>query len=289
MAELLTNQRARVMATNPSAIVGMIRFSIVLEESNFFPPLSGQGYEDRKALIFDRARLERRFQLFEDICLPSLTAQTDQNFNMMLITSRDLPDWAHDRLMDSVRDLPNVYVRAYRPQANIQRVFKRSVYEMLNPTAPVTASFRLDDDDALACDYIARLRTHMMPENAGKVVTFTHGHQLVLSDGALQVWDDIRECGSAGLGLIQKGGVMSLPEVKTIHSLGGHRRAGLFAPVIVDNTTAMYVQTANGVNVSGRRGGAGHAISANELAERLYARFPYLDAETLERLHVVYP
>ncbi len=290
MAGLLTNRQAQVMAAKPSAIVGMIRFSIVLEESNFFPPLSGQGYEDRKALIFDHDRLQRRFQLFEDICLPSLTAQSDQNFNMMLITSRDLPDWAQDRLMDSVRDLPNVYVRAYRPQANIQRVFKRSAFEMLDPTAPITASFRLDDDDALACDYIERLREYLVPENAEKVITFTHGHQVALSDGALQVWDDTRECGSAGLALIQKGGVISLPEIATIHGLGGHRKVGQFAAVIVDTTEAMYVQTANRVNVSGRRGDVeGQAISPVDLAGKLHARFPHLDAKTLERLHVLYP
>jgi hypothetical protein len=268
----------------------MIRFSIVLRGSNFFPPLSGQSYQERKALIFDRARLQRRFQLFEDVCLPSLAAQTDPDFNMMLITSRDLPDWAHDRLMGLIRDMPNVYVRAYRPLANIQRIFKRSVFEMLDPTAPITASFRLDDDDALASDYIARLRTHMVPEKAGNVISFSHGHQLSLSDGALQVWDDTRECGSAGLALVQRGRVMSMPETVTVHCLGGHRKVGQFAPVVNDKGDAMYVQTANGVNVTGRRGGAtGHAISVKDLAGRLHAKFPHLDAKTLERLHVVYP
>ncbi|OUS06791.1 hypothetical protein A9Q96_08460 [Rhodobacterales bacterium 52_120_T64] len=290
MAELLTNRQARVMAVKPSAIVGIIRFSIVLKESNFFPPLSGQGYLERKTRIFDRARLQRRLQLFEDICLPSLVEQTDQNFNIMLITSRDLPDWAHDRLMGLVRDLPNVYVRAYRPQANIQRVFKRSVFEMLDPTAHITASFRLDDDDALACDYVARLRMHMIPENTGNVITFLHGHQLALSDGALQFCDDTRECGSAGLALVQKGRVMSLPETVTVHCLGGHRKVGQLAPVVIDQTDAMYVQTANGFNVTGRSGGAsGKAISANDLAGILHTKFPHLDAETLERLHIVYP
>ena len=290
MTTLLTNRKARVMATNPSAIVGMIRFSIVLRESNFFPPLSEQGYHARKARIFDRARLQRRFQLFEEICLPSLAAQTDPDFNMMLITSRDLPDWAHDRLMGLVRELPNVYVRAYRPLANIQRVFKRSVFEMLDPTAPITASFRLDDDDALASDYIARLRTHMVSDKVGKIVTFSHGHQLALSDGALQVWDDTRECGSAGLALVQRGGVKSIPETVTIHCLGGHRKVGQFAPVINDKSDAMYVQTANGVNVTGRRGGGGKdAISAKDLAAKLHPKFPHLDAKTLKRLHVVYP
>ena len=290
MAALLTNRHARVMATAPSAIVGMIRFSIVLRESNFFPPLSGKDYIERKALIFDRGRLQRRFQLFEDICLPSLTAQSDQNFNMMLMTSRDLPVWAHDRLMNLVGDLPNVYIRAYRPLASIQRIFKRSVFEMLDPSADITANFRLDDDDALASDYIERLRTHMLPENMGKIVTFSHGHQLSLSDDALQIYADNRDCGSAGLALVQEGRVMSIPDTLTIHCLGGHRKVGRFAPVISDTTDGMYVQTANGANVTGRRGdGTVPAISVRDLAEKLIAKFPHLDAETLKRLHVVYP
>ena len=130
----------------------------------------------------------------------------------------------------------------------------------------------------------------MVPDNAGKIVTFSQGYQLALSDGALQIWDDTRECGSAGLALVQKGRAMSLPETVTIHCLGGHRKVGQFAPVINDKTDAMYVQTANGVNVTGRHGGvAGHAISAKDLAGRLHAKFPHLDAKTLERLHVVYP
>ncbi len=278
------------MALRPSAIVGIIRFSIVLRDSNFFPPLSAQNYHERKARIFDRARLQRRFQLFEDICLPSLTAQTDPDFNLMLITSRDLPSWAHDRLIGLVRDLPNVYVRAYRPLANIQRIFKRSIFEMLDPAAPITASFRLDDDDALANDYVARLRTHMVPHKTGKIVTFSRGHQLALSDGALQIFDDTRDCGSAGLALVQQGKVMSIPETVSIHCLGGHRKVGQFAPVVNDKTDGMYVQTANGVNVTGRRGGiSAHAISAKDLASKLHPKFPHLNAETLERLHVVYP
>ena len=60
------------MASKPSAIVGTIRFSIFLEESNFFSQLSGLDYTQRKAKLIDRARLNRRFQLFEDVCLPSL-------------------------------------------------------------------------------------------------------------------------------------------------------------------------------------------------------------------------
>lgn len=262
---------------------------MVLKDSNFFPPLSGQNYHERKARIFDRARLMRRFQLFEEVCLPSLTNQTDPNFNIMLATTQGLPDWALDRLMDLVRDLPNIYVHAFRPSANIQRVFKRSVFEMLDPDAPIYASFRLDDDDAIAKNYIARLRAYMKPENVGKVVTFSRGHQLALSEDTLKVMEDTRECGSAGLALIQKGGVRSIPETTSVHCLGGHRKVGQLALVINDISLSMYVQTANGVNVSARRGTDDwEAVSVKEMAHRLQPKFPHLDEETLNRLHVVY-
>lgn len=290
MGEHPTNKQRQIVATTPFAIVGAIRFSMVLEDSNFFPPLSGQNYHERKARIFDRARLMRRFQLFEDVCLPSLTNQIDPNFNVMLATSRDLPDWATDRLMDLVWDLSNIYVLAYRSAANIRRVFKRSVFEMFDPDATICASFRLDDDDAIANDYIARLRANMKPANVGKVVTDSRGHQLALSDDTLKMLDDTRECSSAGLALIQKGGVRSIPQTTSVHCLGGHRKVGRFAPVINDVSASMYVQTANGVNVSERRGAADwDVISTRDMARRLQPKFPHLDEETLNKLHVVYP
>jgi len=289
MPVLPSHLPASVIANPPHAIVGIIRFSLLLHESNFFPPLSGQPYEERKARIFDPLRLRRRFDIFEQVCLPSLTGQSDPNFNVILATSRDLPDWAHQRLAGLVHSLPNIYVRAYRPQANIQRIYRRSALEMTDQAAPITATFRLDDDDALARGYVTRLRTHMQPENIGKTVTFSNGCQLVLSDRELQAWIDTRSNGSAGLALIQRGGIATIPEISTIYCLGGHRKVGQLAPQIDDPMPQSYVQTANGYNVTSRRGmGGSDVASAPDLASQLRANFPYLDAGTLAGLHEVF-
>ena len=160
---------------------------------------------------------------------------------------------------------------------------------MLDPEAPICASFRLDDDDAIANDYIARLRAYMKPENIGKIVTFSRGRQLALSDDVLMIMDDTRAFGSPGLALIQKGGVRSIPETTSVHCLGGHRKVGQFADVINDESSAMYVQTANGVNVSARHAADDwDVVSAKEMARELQPKFPHLDEETLKKLHVVY-
>lgn len=228
--------------------------------------------------------------MFEDVCLPSLANQTDPNFNITLATSRELPDWALERLIGLVRDLANVYVHAFSPAANIRRIFKRSVFEMLDPEASIYASFRLDDDDAIANDFIERLRSHMTREKVGKAVTFSHGHQLELLGNAIKTIEDKRALGSVGLFLIQKAGVKTIPETNSVYCLGGHRKVGQLATVINDESPSMFVQTTNGANISARSSSdSWNVISAKELARELQRKFPHLDEETLNRLCVVYP
>lgn len=270
-----------VRAQHPRDIVGIIRFSLVLQDSSFFPLLAGQTFAQRQANIFARERLQRRLAIFEKLCLPSLTGQSDQNFNVILATSRDLPEWAFERLSDMVAQLPNIYVRAYRAQANIRRVYKRSAFEMLDPTAKVVATFRIDDDDALAIDYIARLRAHTVPQNIGKIVTFTNGHQLSLSGGAMTLQHDTRPYGSVGLACVNAGGAQSIPDVQTIYGFGAHRNVARHAPVIEDGFENAYVQTANGFNVSARIVSAdARQDTPDDIARTLTQNFPHLGAAT---------
>ena len=134
-------------------IVGLVRFS--------YPALSGFSVKpddpsQLQAMLYDRARLERRFALFEALALPSLKSQSDQDFQTLFLIGTDLPDWAKDRLSAGIAAL-DARLIALPPMHHypaIQRAFS---------SLPETAhthltSFRLDDDDALDVDHIARLR-----------------------------------------------------------------------------------------------------------------------------------
>lgn len=277
-----------IVATNPSSIVGIMRFSLLLTQSNFFPTLVNETYEERAAKIFDNDRLRRRFEVFEDICLPSLVGQEDQDFNMILVTSQAMPVWALERLEEILKDHPNIYARAYRPKASIRRLIRRAAFEMLDQNAEVIATFQLDDDDALAHDYIARLRSYILPEHAGKAITFAPGFELALANDRPQLRRDKLIKASAGLASIHKGGVQKVQDIKTIYSYGGHRKVDQVAPLIVDRDEAMYLQTANGFNVSGRKDDAPSEqdITVAEIVEILRPKYPYLTAETIERLHL---
>lgn len=217
---------------------------MLLKESNYFPKMLDETYEERKTKIFDDERLRIRFEVFEDICLPCLAAQTDQDFNVILVTSQGMPTWALERLEELLRNIPNVYARAFRRKASIKRVIKRAAFEMLDQTTDVVGTFQLDDDDALGCDYIERLRGYMRPENIGKVVTFTNGYELLLASEKPMLKKDDAPKTSAGLASIEAGRVIDVTNSKTIYNYGGHRKVDKVAEVIVDHGDAMFLQTA---------------------------------------------
>lgn len=139
--------------TFKNRLAGLIRFS--------YPALSGFNVKpvdpsQLAAMLYDRSRLEHRFALFEGLCLPSLLAQSDGDFETLILIGTDLPAWAQDRLRACVAPL-NARLVAFPPMHHypaIQRAFA---------TLPETGethltTFRLDDDDGLDRDHIARLR-----------------------------------------------------------------------------------------------------------------------------------
>ena len=68
--------------------IGICRFS--------YPALGGfqvehGSAEDRAAYLYAPARLDERFALFETVALPCLRAQTDQNFEVVVVIGEDFP------------------------------------------------------------------------------------------------------------------------------------------------------------------------------------------------------
>lgn len=134
-------------------LAGLIRFS--------YPALSGFSAKSPdaaslQALLFARPRLERRFALFETLALPSLLAQTDRDFETLVLIGDAMPSWAVDRLQAGIAPL-NARLVALPPMHHYPAT--QAAFATLPARANThLTSFRLDDDDALDRDHIARLR-----------------------------------------------------------------------------------------------------------------------------------
>jgi len=143
MAERLRNQ-----------IIGLTRFS--------YPSLGGFATKDApvdavEARLYDPDRLGRRFRLFERLALPSLLAQSDQDFRMIFLVGETFPGPCRDRLQDLVAPLKGARVIALPSLPHFMAM--RRAFGFATPdTATHVTGFRLDDDDALDIQHVARMR-----------------------------------------------------------------------------------------------------------------------------------
>jgi hypothetical protein len=135
-------------------IVGVCRFSY--PATGGFQ-LSDKGPDAVVEELFTPERMRRRFAYFEKICLPSLAAQTDPDFTLVALIGDAMPQRWRRRLKSLRASHPFLELCAAEPLGPLQatrRAFRVGAAE----DVPFVTGFRLDDDDALACDYVERLR-----------------------------------------------------------------------------------------------------------------------------------
>ncbi len=173
-------------------IVGLIRFS--------YPSKGGfvHKLEDTTSIekmLYDPARLERRFELFENLCLPSLLEQTDPDFTCVVLIGKTLPDWAKSRLLDGLDKLAGG-VLVQDITRHHYGAIKRAFNTVSHDGYTHRTTFRLDDDDALDLGFIKRLRKTarklkpLHSENTPLIMAFNRGFYLRKNtDGTQEIFD----------------------------------------------------------------------------------------------------
>ncbi|WP_138443654.1 glycosyltransferase [Sinomonas susongensis] len=116
--------------------------------------LPSRGYEQS---VRERTGwLEQRVGLFERFCLPSVMAQTSENFAWIAYFDPASPDWLRER------------IQRWRDASVMTPIFRAEVPpdELLEDLAGVSGARRerllttnLDNDDALAVDFVERLQS----------------------------------------------------------------------------------------------------------------------------------
>ena len=134
------------------AIIGLTRFSY-LGDGGF--QTEHASLDERRAYLYDPVRLESRFAWFEHVTLPAISAQTDADFRLILLSGVDFPQ--KERLKELTAHIPQIEC-VFAPPAR-HRAACRSVLANFIPEDQSTIQFRLDDDDAISVEFVARLRS----------------------------------------------------------------------------------------------------------------------------------
>jgi len=261
-------------------VVGLLRFSYLGKGGFQGVP---QDPDAAAAYLFDDARMERRFRLFEMLTIPTLAAQTDRDFTLVVLTAEALPEHHRARLQASVDKLPNALLCPLPPMPQWRAV--RDAMNMgLTAEPALSAQFRLDDDDALAVDFVEQLRARAPQLEAltdgsrapGVSVDFTNGLRLLWgASGVDRVAENRRVHTSQGLTLVtRKRGdktIMGYPHHKIWH----------FMPMVCLNQPLMFLQSSHPDQDSGMMSGKGLTeIPSDKARDLLRDRFA-LDLDSL--------
>ncbi len=205
--------------------------------------------EEFRAYLYDKKRMEYRFWLFENFCLPSLLHQSDPNFVLVLLTSPELPDWCKKRLEEIVAPLQ--YLIAYEPVMTRNQAFKKIIEESFPNHDGQQITIRLDDDDAIGKDWIkcvkdtAQQTQFLLPYNQNYAIYPSSGAVLNLnSNDAPLIAVHAKLPSSAGLALVTS------PKSKETAYNFEHLEASIKRPTISIPAPYSFLRVLHDTNIS---------------------------------------
>ena len=216
--------------------------------------------------LFVPSRLAQRKALFERIALQSLRDQSDQDFELLVLSSEMMPDVYKKRLSelcnDMLGDRAHVIYRAPRRVAGSFHDYRSGT---LRDTKGVAIQTILDDDDGVSTSFVARIKREAKAaqqsfQSKKDYVFISHasGVNLKLSkEGSAEITKRSMPCTAQGLTLVAP--VASHRSPFNI----AHKKILQRRPVrVLHGGPAMYVRTVHSLNDS--RGIVGNDLVAPE-------------------------
>ncbi|WP_171236013.1 putative rhamnosyl transferase [Ruegeria sp. HKCCA6837] len=227
-------------------VIGLCRFS--------YPSIGGfrlsqDSIEDQRRFLYDTDRMEERFRLFETITLPGFRSQTDEAFELLVLTGTCLPPPYAQRLRDLTARIKQICI-IEKEAADHKRVMREVLNTARTDPHKPCLQFRHDDDDAVSVDFIEKLRSAIR-ENAGLVqqsesvaIDYNLGYVARRDKNELHVAQVYRSLLGVGLGMYVRGG-----SKRTIFDRL-HNRLARFMPVVSYPDAPMWVRMLHGFNDS---------------------------------------
>lgn len=206
--------------------------------------------DERRTYLYAPDRMEQRLALFEHLCLPGLMAQTDPDFDFVVLVGTCLPDRYLARLQTLLSGLPQARIIARDPAPHrqiCQSVLNAARKHINQPCLQV----RHDDDDALAVDFIARLRKAAADCEAlilaNKLVGFDWNRGYTLCPSDLHPFE-ITETVNPYLGVAQAMAVQGGVRQSLMNF--AHSRINRFMPTVTFTDMPMYLRAHHASNDS---------------------------------------
>jgi len=137
-------------------VLGLCRWSYPSQTGAFNN--KGESLEALQRELYAEARMAVRLFFLEHLVLPSLRAQSDPDFTLVLMLGERLPEPWRSRVLELVQDVAQVKPVFLPEGQNHMEACTALMRDHRDLSADVVVEFRLDDDDAVAGDFVAQLR-----------------------------------------------------------------------------------------------------------------------------------
>jgi hypothetical protein len=198
----------------------------------------GQPIEDVARILYEPRRMERRFLLFERLCLPSIKAQANQDFRLVVLASKIMPDVYKDRLAEVTVTVPQIEI-LYSEAEHVTYAFNPRMQELVEGIDGPTAHFRLDDDDAIGRNFTARLQAATALAPLVRIVTYSNGLFLWQQDGESYLLPEYFPNVSVGMAFLNMPGQILNPYQCQ------HVAVSRSTPTFADPVPMSYIRTAH--------------------------------------------
>jgi hypothetical protein len=155
--------------------------------------------------ILTEKRLREKFSLFEKLCLPSLIHQNfKNNLTIIIRITNNLPLKWKNRLYALTNRYKFIVIQEFDAIKGSYSDSLRMIHleSFIKNDTQLVATTRLDDDDALATNFVSTVRRYISPTYVNKIISFPRGYELDSRNKRYIISN--RKLIALGLTLIQK-------------------------------------------------------------------------------------
>ena len=124
--------------------------------------------------------LEKRFKLFDQYCFPSVSSQSNQNFQWLVFFDVDTPEPFKQKIAEYAKKWKNfvpVYLDCPLPYGEFPDEVRAVVRNYIPADCEYLITTWLDNDDAIHKDYVQMIQDNFAQQD-GETLNFFFGYQL---------------------------------------------------------------------------------------------------------------
>lgn len=153
------------------------RFSILDTKTKVFRLTQKRSSNNIKHALFDQARLNTKFTLFDKLTYPSIKNQSYKNYTWLIYASPYLPNNYKQKLEKYQNSrIKVIYVKNFKEMnENIEGQIKHDDF----------STIRLDDDDGLNPEFLEMLNKYKSEK--GTIISAPHGRWIHIQNGEIKL------------------------------------------------------------------------------------------------------